>query len=172
MADSCVEGHRKRAKYLLGEAELGPSPFSYGSQLLLILLLELLKRQKTCAAKNTSSPAQTQAPAPKTPSDTRNSVISPSFVVSPLCCIQLLASPQRCLYSIYPLMHHLFPLDLRPQTSNIPSFQQSWVALLRKATPPRIPTHQLHHHQHPPIPFLPLHQSTPPPGPVAITIAL
>jgi hypothetical protein len=23
MADSCVEGHRKRAKYLLGETELG-----------------------------------------------------------------------------------------------------------------------------------------------------
>src|SRR5712691_368219 len=84
MAGSCVEGQRKRAKYLLGEAELGLSPFSFGSQQFLILLLELLKRQKTGAAKNTSPPAQTQAPAPKTPSDTRNSVTSPSFLVSPL----------------------------------------------------------------------------------------
>lgn len=31
MAGSCVEGHRKRAKYLLGEAELGPSLFSRAS---------------------------------------------------------------------------------------------------------------------------------------------
>lgn len=87
MAGSCVEGHRKRAKYLLGEAELGLSLFSRGSQLSLIHILEHLKRQKTGASKNTSPPAQ--APAPKTASDTRNFVISASFLVSPLCCIQL-----------------------------------------------------------------------------------
>ncbi|KAI9511158.1 hypothetical protein F5148DRAFT_1173060 [Russula earlei] len=55
MAGSCVEGHRKRAKYLLGEAEL-----------------ELLKRNKTGAASSTvnttTPPVQPQAPTPKPPS--------------------------------------------------------------------------------------------------------
>ncbi|KAI9456508.1 hypothetical protein BJY52DRAFT_1275841 [Lactarius psammicola] len=50
MADSCVEGHRKRAKYLLGDDEL-----------------ELLKRQKTSTADNNSSPP-VQAPPPRAPS--------------------------------------------------------------------------------------------------------
>ncbi|KAH9058824.1 hypothetical protein EDB87DRAFT_844575 [Lactarius vividus] len=50
MADSCVEGHRKRAKYLLGDDEL-----------------ELLKRQKTSTADNNSSPP-VQAPPPRVPS--------------------------------------------------------------------------------------------------------
>ncbi|KAI0268780.1 hypothetical protein BC834DRAFT_653237 [Gloeopeniophorella convolvens] len=48
MADSCVEGHRKRAKYLLGEDEL-----------------EVLKRQKTGASNNPPPPAQ--APTPRAP---------------------------------------------------------------------------------------------------------
>ncbi|KAF8499716.1 hypothetical protein F5888DRAFT_1898560 [Russula emetica] len=50
MADSCVEGHRKRAKYLLGETEL-----------------ELLKKQKTGSANSKSPPAQVQPPTPKIP---------------------------------------------------------------------------------------------------------
>ncbi|KAH9040147.1 hypothetical protein EDB85DRAFT_1859174 [Lactarius pseudohatsudake] len=50
MADSCIEGHRKRAKYLLGDDEL-----------------ELLKRQKTSTADNNSSPP-VQAPPPRAPS--------------------------------------------------------------------------------------------------------
>ncbi|KAH8995714.1 hypothetical protein EDB92DRAFT_1943201 [Lactarius akahatsu] len=58
MADSCIEGHRKRAKYLLGDDELGAlSP----------LPSELLKRQKTSTADNSSSPP-VQAPPPRVPS--------------------------------------------------------------------------------------------------------
>jgi hypothetical protein len=52
MAGSCVEGHRKRAKYLLGEAEL-----------------EILKKQKAGTGNSSSPPPQLSAPTPKAPSD-------------------------------------------------------------------------------------------------------
>lgn len=50
MAGSCIEGHRKRAKYLLGETEL-----------------ELLKKQKVGTTNTKSPPAQVQPPSPKVP---------------------------------------------------------------------------------------------------------
>ena len=88
MADSCVEGHRKRAKYLLGDAELGRSLPSRRSQRFLTLLgtpPDLLKRQKTGGATNDTSPlAQNQAPTPKAPSGMRNSTAVASFLVSPV----------------------------------------------------------------------------------------
>ena len=69
MADSCVEGHRKRAKYLLGDDELG-SLFPSSSHCIrrpFALPSELLKRRKTSTANNSSSPP-VQAPPPSVPS--------------------------------------------------------------------------------------------------------
>ena len=84
MAGSCVEGHRKRAKYLLGEAELGWSLASYTTTWAhLTIRSELLKKQKAGTGNSTSPPVQVQAPIPKMPSGMRNSTAS--FQVSPVC---------------------------------------------------------------------------------------
>lgn len=77
MAGSCIEGHRKRAKYLLGEAELGWPLASHTTRAYLTLQTELLKKQKTGTANSSSPPAQVQAPTPKAPSGMRNSSLRP-----------------------------------------------------------------------------------------------
>lgn len=66
VADQCVEGHRKRAKYLLDEEELGLSPFVSGhfSQLTGSgprAIADQLKRNKSSDGTNSSQTQQAQS---------------------------------------------------------------------------------------------------------------
>jgi hypothetical protein len=58
LADNCTEGHRKKAKYLLDEEELGMYIFPrYNERRRPITCLEQLKRSKSYATESSSEPS-------------------------------------------------------------------------------------------------------------------
>ena len=67
MGDACVEGHRKKAKYLLDEAELGTKPHTQFIQFVTRLTISLYVLSATEALKTNQSPHTPQDKVQPTP---------------------------------------------------------------------------------------------------------
>lgn len=87
MANCCVEGHRKKAKYLLDDDELGMSSVAISLLLLLITCTEQLKKRQ-------SAPKEKQEPIPVSVPP-RECSLSPRFLCHANCISGTVPSRHR-----------------------------------------------------------------------------
>jgi hypothetical protein len=139
LADTCTEGHRKKAKYLLDEDELGMCICTLTrSQRHRSRAPEQLKRSKSYATESSSEPST--APPPTCKPD-------------PFCChrhlclwlfyIQQLNRSLQMTLSSTSHSIPISPLDQSRPAWNIPSYQQCWAirvhqTLDHRLRPPKI----------------------------------